>query len=1150
MSRSRLMRTIFSVLALGWIALQLPAPTIYSQEGTQPLRVAIKVSNPQLPVTIGVPISESAKAFDSAQLGVIDAKGDPVPAQTRVLARWRGLQNDKRAPIKWLLVDLQTAEPGDHFLTRATTVNLKSITTTDTGSGFRIANSQLEVEIPKEGEGLLKRFKQGDKEMLSAPMSLQLTFPRRAILTQTGAGAGLTPDSIIVTDAALFKPGEKVRFEHTDTLRWDAAAGSSRLVTNSQNLAAKRRYRIDEGTEQQEEVEVSSAKPGDLQTATPLKFNHSAGSKIRDLSVEDELATIKSIKGQTIQFRSQLDLSHVVGEVVYLPKSENRAATATAHSTTIEESNGLRVVVRQDGAFHNELGETPPTLAFTLRYYIYADQPFVRVRVRIINHGTYGFGAYRTRVGPYPQHAILRSLSLLFPTAAPASKSIEVLSASEARRRISKKQSEASLAAGAFEITVPEFSENFPKVLEGSKAGMRFAILPDLDSDYLFEGARAKTTDFYLGRETVSAHRMTSSMNAKLDPAYIASTRAVRPLLIEKRDWAVELAKEQPLGEAATRVERMFAAGYAVEATQPVGEIPPISIFEYRLRGENGEQFGWRNFGDLAWAEGYANVHYDLPFVILREYVRTGDQRAFQLGSEMARYRADWGQYHAEEYLDRDKTWNLKGHAFYEKGDHGSFREPVPSHNWIEGMWLYWALTGDQSVRESALEASEAFLRMNFTYDNALVWGEPRWLGWPTLGLVVAHRYTGDNRYSNRARANVSVFAQTEETYGRKGYYLGTAESGTKDVQPWAWSYSLLGVIEYWRDTGDQRAANLIVRVADWLISKDSKNPPLKPGKVLPDGSYLPNGLCYFWHPNKASEDRSVALAGLSLPILLAAADITHRNDLWVRAQEIFRDYAFYREFTDSKSVSPSSRGEINFRTPHFPASLTKVYGQMGLTVADFLPGFVGSGLGSLIKKSAVQTISQNSESGSQYVSRRSSTGTAANGPVVAPAVIIDRSNLNNVALRRPAMASSTKPLPDTVGVATAANDGELVSKGRVSCWHSATNTGNLEWWQVDLGRRHQIRSIEIIFRDDQDQSWTRKNFEVRASNDLNFETSVLLKSQGEAAVPFRTNWEANVNDMGTYRYVRVQKTKIDSDSRGQSFFSLAEVRVFAQKSQ
>ncbi len=914
---------------------RLTAPAPRAQ--TASINIPINVINPSLPVTVGVPVSEAAGVFEVAQLGVTDANGVAMPSQMRVLARWRGVANDAARPVKWLLVDFQPAMKGTYFLTRAVRVNSPPVTINDAGGNIRVANSQLEVEFPKQGEGLVKSFKLGDKEMLRAPIVMRTDLPRRAIITQPSS----TPEMVIVNDAMPFKAGDVVRFEHVSTLKWDAAAGSSRLVTNEWNFTANCRYRVDEGTPRQEEVEVSSAQPQDLRTATALKFNHSAGATIRNLSTEREIATVKGISEQMVQFLAPLKSRHVPGEKVFVPGSANQTVTGVIERATVEESNPLRAVVRQEGYFKSDLGKSPPTVAFTLRYYIYAGQPFVRVSLRVMNNGTFGFGAARTWQPPFPQHAILRSLSVYLPTAAPSASVSQVLSAGDARAYMAKKQSGASLVAGLFEVAVPEFVENYPKALKGDSSGIRFDILPDLGSDYIFDGARAKTTDFYLGLQTVNARALTNSMNARPDPAYIASTGAVRPALIEKRDWLKAFSKDRQLGEAAARVERMFAAGYAVEATDAAGAVLPTSIFEYRNRGENGEQFGWRNFGDLAWGDGYANVHYDLPFVLLREYLRTGDARAFRLGGEMARYRADWGHYRADDFLDRERTWNFRGLAFYEKGDHGTFKEPVPSHSWIEGMWLYWALTGDEGVRESAVEGSNAFLRMNFTFANALAWNEPRWVGWPTHGLVAAYRYTGDARYLNKAREFVNLLVEAEESSGRKGYYISRGADVIQATQPWAWCYSQLGVIEYWRETGDQRVGDYLVRIADWLVSK--VNPPIKPGATLGDGTYLPMGVSYFWVPEKVAEDRSVALAGLALPVLTAAARIAKRDDLWMQAQQLFRDYAFYRDFQEGKGVAPASRHFINFRSPLYPASATKVYGQMGLTVSEYLPEVAGS---------------------------------------------------------------------------------------------------------------------------------------------------------------------------------------------------------------
>jgi hypothetical protein len=1128
------MRSVLFLLAFGLLAVKSPPRlhSVYSQAQASDISVPIKVNGASLPVTIGVPFGEDDRLLDAAQLVIVDEHGNPMPSQTRVLARWRGKPDESKKPVKWLLVDFKPSAPGVHYLVSSHGIKITPVAVSESGGNLRITNSQLEVEFSKPGERLLRSFKLDGNEMLRGAMTVQLSLPPRAIIAQLGRAAGMGPDTIFVTDTSLFKPGDKARFEHTGALKWDSAAATSRIVTDDPNFAAGRRYRLSEGTPRQEEIEIKSAQPGDLQAATKLKYAHSAGSIIRDLSVEQEVATIKQIRGQMVQFTEPLKVAHTIGEKIFVPDSETRDAIAIVERTTIEEANELRAVVRQDGSFRSRLGKTPPTLAFTIRYYIYAGEPFIRVRLRVMNNGAYGFGAHRTLQEPYAQHALLRSMSVSLPTTASGSGKVLVLNAVEAHARVAQKEPAASISAGAFEIAVPEFAENFPSGLHASNDGLRFDILPEVGSDHVFDGARSKTIDFYLGRGTVAASALTNSAQATVDPAYVATTEAVRPVFVEKRNWAADYIKDPQLGEAAMRVEKMLASSYAVEAGEAAGPIPAMSIFEYRQRAENGEQFGWRNFGDLAWGEGYANVHYDLPFVLLREYLRTGDARAFQLGSEMARYRADWGQHRANDYIDRERKWNLKGQAFYEKGDHGSFREPVPSHEWIEGMWLYWALTGDEAVRESAIDGSEAFAGMKFTFANALGWNEPRWLGWPTLGLMVAYRYTGEDRYLDRARANINLLLQAEEADGRKGYYLNRDPNVIQGVQPWAWCYSLLGAIEYWRDTGDERVGKFLVRAADWLVSKGN-NPPIKPGRVVVDGTYIPTGVSYFWYPEKTSADRSVALAGLCIPVLTTAARIEKRMDLWARAGEIFRHYAFYRELPEDKSVQPASRGVINFRSPRFPMTVPKVYGEMGLTVPDYLGELALYGPAPRLKPSD-QTMALISSEPEPSPPRPS-----------VPVVTTTRTV--NVAFKRPSMASSMKAWPDIIGYASAGNDGERVKAGKFSVWHSLTNTGEIEWWQVDLGKGYRISSIEIFFREDKYQVTTRRNFEVCGSNDLNFETSTVLASRGETPIAFNQSFQATVNDTGSYRFVRVRKTKIDPDEQGDSYFNLVEVRIYAQ---
>lgn len=1133
--KTKLLRTasVLCILALTALSVTDRLPHSITDAQSASLSVRLNVINGSMPATIGVPIAESVRLLDITRLGVLDPAGTPVPTQMRVISRWRGPVSDQTKAVKWLLVDFKPKVAGAHTLTTTPRTAAGPLTTNVTTTSIKVSTTQLELEVPRQGEALMRSIKIAGIENLRAPASLQMSLPRRVLINKV-----MGPDTVIATDPSLLKPGDSVRFENMGTLRWDAPAGSNRLVTATISTIANRVYRVDEGTPRQEDVTVNTAEPGDLRAATALKFNHTAGATIRDLTVQNDVATISSISGQTLKFSAPLKLPHSAGEKIFLPNTENEIVTAVVDRTAVEESNALRVVLRQDGYFKRSekltggaLQKAPPTLGFTLRYYAYADQPFVRVRLRLVNTGAYGFGASFSNQPPYAQHVLLRNLFFSLPTVSAGSGSSQVLTDVDARARIARKESGASLTAGSFEISVPEFVENYPKGLTGNASGLRFDILPNTGIDHVFDGARAKTTDFYLGRNTVAARVLTSTINAMLDPNYVATTGAIRSAMIAKRDWMAAFGKDPQLGEAATRYERMIASSYAIEANDRAGSAQPMSAFEYRETSQNGEQFGWRNFGDLAWGDGYANVHYDLPFILLRESLRTGDARAFRLGGEMARYRADWGQHQATDFLNIERTVNFKGYAFYEKGDHGSFREPITSHMWIEGLWLYWAMTGDEAMREAAVESSQAFYRMNFSGNLG---GEARITGWPVLGLVVAHRYTGESQYLSKAYEGVKMFLRAEQSEGSRGYTRADGPDGGQKIQAWGWSYSLLGVIEYWRETRDTAVGNFLVRVADWMVGKGSSNPPILPGRTLTNGTYQPYGVPYFWSPDKVAEDRAPVYAGLTLPVLAIAARISGRADLWERARLIFRDYAFYRDLTEGNPVPPQSRHIINFRSPMYPGSSPKVYGQMGLTVSDYLPEVANYlGINSPVTPAPTTTPTP----------KLSPTATPKPSPTAEPTPV-------NIALNRPTTASSFRVWPGCVCTPAGANDGLIVSNGSKSLWHSDLNTNLLEWWQVDLGAPNRIQSLEIVFRDDDDQSSTRRNFEVLASNDAAFATFTRLAAQGDTPVAFRQLWSAAVSDASLYRYVRVRKTKLDPGLYGEIYFNLSEVRVYAKPMQ
>lgn len=86
-----------------------------------------------------------------------------------------------------------------------------------------------------------------------------------------------------------------------------------------------------------------------------------------------------------------------------------------------------------------------------------------------------------------------------------------------------------------------------------------------------------------------------------------------------------------------------------------------------------------------------------------------------------------------------------------------------------------------------------------------------------------------------------------------------------------------------------------------------------------------------------------------------------------------------------------------------------------------------------------------------------------------------------------------------------------------------------VQWVQVDLGGAKRIRFIEFFTRWGVDDPLTRKNFEIRASNDPTFASYTTLFSQGATPLAHQGAVEREITDTAQYRYVRATKTIAES---------------------
>jgi hypothetical protein len=168
-----------------------------------------------------------------------------------------------------------------------------------------------------------------------------------------------------------------------------------------------------------------------------------------------------------------------------------------------------------------------------------------------------------------------------------------------------------------------------------------------------------------------------------------------------------------------------------------------------------GFWFGWMDYGDLYWQPGACSLHYDWTWVMMLDYMRTGDRRFLDLGTSMARHRVDVDQI----WSDRVAHY-FRGLTRYEKGYtdvHGGVKDghykAIPSHHWNQGIAVYYMLTGEEKAREAALRSATGVTlrtvdKFRKTPGSRV---QLREVGWGILVFCSAYDLTADQKYLDEA---------------------------------------------------------------------------------------------------------------------------------------------------------------------------------------------------------------------------------------------------------------------------------------------------------------------------------------------------------------------------------------------------------------
>jgi hypothetical protein len=828
-----------------------PAPT--------GLNVPLQVHNPldvaraDEPTTSGVPLPRQLGLADPARLRLVDAQGNPVPAQFTPVARWGSTPDDDSAPIRWVLVDFQAtvgSQSTAYYFLQEVGASNQPAHQPDAGGGANDAITPT-LYLPLTTKN-------------HAPLNVTLTVsnPLIAARTSEAVTSGIPfPRNLNLTDPSPLRllngSGQPVPVQFTPLARWGGAPDDTGqpirwlLLDFQADVPASgtASYRLVNSTS------VTPTYPTLIVTDTAAAVTVDVGSAQFSISKTD----------------GRLAAPHAAAPLL----GRATAPDGTSYSTsgpitvTISLSGPMRVSVHVQGAYR-DVGGTP-LLDYTSRYWFYAGQPIVRLFHTVENNTPCPLVEYEQLdcydIGSGGSVSVA-DLSLVLPTnlggsltyqaageGTPVSGSLmddlllyqdssgtdhsntyPTFTDWEGNPLDTRPRMQAYVSfrgyrttlggttvetgdqaagwvsiagdGGSWAIGVRDFWQNFPKALRARPDGtLEIGLFPDEfgPSDYAFSlrAGEHKTHEVLLSLSPTLPPLHT--LLAQAPPQWYAQSGAFG--LTALPNWTDWPDHEQYIAyQLDTSPEHAGHEDYFENILHAIESTDFYGIFDY---------------GD--WPidyEGYEvaplNCKYDNDYGMWLQWARSGDPRWLQLAQAADRHFADVDILHN---LHTPRHWGdgiAFGHSYHDEdgflNPHRNYGGSHPDTAFgVQGMLLAYYVTGYEKAYDSALELADC-IEYRLHNDRHLCdtfpacSGEGYGLG-ESDGLyeagsrpaanglsaaVAAYRATGDPRYLAVADAVVDWARASEQPY-----IDGPIAGDGRMMRPWMLNMYLRALADY-----------------------------------------------------------------------------------------------------------------------------------------------------------------------------------------------------------------------------------------------------------------------------------------------------------------------------------------------------------------
>lgn len=708
------------------------------------------------------------------------------------------------------------------------------------------------------------------------------------------------------------------------------------------------------------------------------------GSRVLVQASPENDFTVQAANGVT--YYSGLAQPHEIK----LEKRGPQVATVLVRGT-FRSAAGELLTTPFDSTSYPRLHQPFPYLTYTLRYHFYAEQDYVALDFTLENNGVYGYWTERKFAAKQWLYFNALSLNLnialgegqkeiatedfaqifnheLFELYQSHSET-KLAEAENFSYRVSKNGAllktgertrgwfEVNDGAYGFLAAVQYFWQNAPKKISWQHNRLRLHLWPTEGKwpsnvattgfepenakaeSYQFEGGRHKTHSlllkFYRGeiaRESTQTFVETFERPLfGLPPSDWTTLTSAWPMFVSNRI----LTNDREVNEALSRYEQMQRARVYAQDAEAQGDLPAATLNtimegQTNFGGANGlgRHYGWMNFGDLYWVDGYCSNHYDWSYSMLLHFLRTGKDKLLDYGEVMARHQYDVDHYWGARTDERNEHLWANGLSRYEKGYHGILtrsphaeQQPKATHTWIGGMLLHYLMSGDPQALAAARETVEGY-EARFARFGLPRKYELRFQGWSMLNCLLYYNVTGEKRFYDLAlRLGKEDLLALEIERGRRGYWGDDNAPDKQSMVMFSYVIEPLLLLHYL--SRDAEILELLERMAAWLRTEALQ------GGAMEADKYIPLATPYEWNRSVTAPSNVIRnlfyanLYGYLYAQKKRPADLT-------LARKLFRDSMFWYQAGENARVDPQSRSAISMLPRQFPGTHTKIHGWTG----------------------------------------------------------------------------------------------------------------------------------------------------------------------------------------------------------------------------